>query len=239
MSDTNRPDTRIAGAGTVTGGTYGEVMIAGSGTVSGDMDCTTFKVGGVADVQGALTAQTISVGGSANFTGDVKGGEVVFSGNADVHGAFTAETLKVSGVARFDGSVSAERVEIKGTTKIGGDCQAESFDAQGVFSVGGLLNAGTVSIRLYGGCDAHDIGGETIDVHLATPWVFLPFLGERNLTADSIEGDTIYLENTRAKVVRGANVTIGADCAIDLVEYSGTLTGSAGVVASRKVEPKL
>ena len=78
-----------------------------------------------------------------------------------------------------------------------------------MFSVGGLLNAGTVTIRLYGGCDAHDIGGETIDVRLAQPWVFLPFLGERNLTADSIEGDTIYLENTRAKVVRGANVTIG------------------------------
>jgi cytoskeletal protein CcmA (bactofilin family) len=238
MSDTNRPDTRIAGAGTVTGGTYGEVMIAGSGTVEGDVDCTTFKVGGVADVHGTMTAQNISVSGSANFSGDVKGGEVVFSGNADVHGKLDATTLKISGVARIDGAVSAERVEIKGTTKIAGDCQAESFDAQGVFSVAGLLNAGTVTIKLYGGCDAHDIGGETIDVRLAQPWVFLPFLGERNLTADSIEGDTIYLESTRAKVVRGASVTIGSDCAIDLVEYSGTLTGSAGVVASRKVEPK-
>jgi cytoskeletal protein CcmA (bactofilin family) len=237
MSDTNRPDTRIAGAGTVTGGTYGEVMIAGSGTVQGDVDCTTFKVGGVADVQGTMTAQTISVGGSASFTGDVRGGEVVFSGNADVHGALHADALRISGVARIDGAVSAERVEIRGTTRIGGDCQAESFDAQGVFSVAGLLNAGAVSIRLYGGCDAHDIGGETIDVRLAAPWVFLPFLGERNLTADSIEGDTIYLESTRAKVVRGKNVTIGPDCAIDLVEYTGTLIGTAGVVASRKVEP--
>jgi cytoskeletal protein CcmA (bactofilin family) len=236
MSDTNRPDTRIAGAGTVTGGTYGEVSIAGMGTVAGDVDCTAFKVGGVADVQGDLISQKITVGGTATFTGDVKGTEVVFGGNADVHGALTAETLKISGVSRIDGAVSAQKIDIRGTTKIGGDCQAESFDAQGVFSVGGLLNAGTVSIRLYGGCDAHDIGGETIDVRLAQPWVFLPFLGERNLTADSIEGDTIYLESTRAKVVRGANVTIGPECAIDLVEYTGTLTGSAGVVASRKVE---
>ncbi len=235
MSDTNRPDTRIAGAGTVSGGTYGEVMIAGAGTVRGDVDCLAFKVGGVADVQGTLTAQTITVGGSASFMGDVKGTDVVFSGNADVHGALSAESLKISGVARIDGAVSAPRIDIRGTTKIGGDCEAETFDAQGVFSVGGLLNAGVVTIKLYGGCDAHDIGGETIDVRLAQPWVFLPFMGDRNLTADAIEGDTIYLESTRAKVVRGANVTIGEGCTIDLVEYTGTLTGSAGVVASRKV----
>jgi len=235
MSDTNRPDTRIAGAGTVSGGTYGEVVIAGAGTVRGDVDCLAFKVGGVADVQGTLSAQTITVGGSASFMGDVRGTDVVFSGNADVHGALRADSLKISGVARIDGAVTAPRVEIRGTTKIGDGCEAETFDAQGVFSVGGLLNAGTVTIRLYGGCDAHDIGGETIDVRLASAWTFLPFMGDRNLTADSIEGDTIYLENTRAKVVRGANVTIGAGCTIDLVEYTGTLTGSAGVVASRKV----
>lgn len=236
MSDTTRSDTRIAGAGTVSGGTYGEVTIAGTGTVLGDVDCITFKVGGVGDVQGKLTAQTITVGGSASFMSDVKGVDVTLSGNADVHGALSAETLKISGAARIDGRVDAQTLEIRGTTKIGGDCQAEVFDAQGVFSMGGLLNAGTISIRLYGGCDAHDIGGGTIDVRLAQPWVFLPFLGERNLTADTIEGDTIYLENTRAKVVRGANVTIGPDCSIDLVEYSGTLTGSAGVVSSRKVD---
>ena len=83
-------------------------------------------------------------------------------------------------------------------------------------------------------CSSDLIGGETIDVRLGKPWAFLPFFGDRNLTADTIEGDTIYLENTRAKVVRGANVTIGTDCSIDLVEYSATMTGSAGIVASRK-----
>ncbi len=236
MSDTNRPDSKIAGAGTMTGGVYGEVTIAGAGTVRGDVDCTAFKAGGVADVQGNLTCERITVGGTATFTGDVKGSDVLLGGNADVHGSLSADTLKVTGAAHIDGAVKAQRIDIRGTTKIGGDCQAEVFDAQGVFSVGGLLNAGTVSVRLYGGCDAHDIGGGTIDVRLAQPWVFLPFLGERNLTADSIEGDTVYLESTRAKVVRGANITIGPDCAIDLVEYTGTLTGSAGVVASRKVE---
>jgi cytoskeletal protein CcmA (bactofilin family) len=39
------------------------------------------------------------------------------------------------------------------------------------------------------------------------------------LTSNIIEGDLIYLENTNAKIVRGKNVTIGAGCKIELVEY--------------------
>jgi cytoskeletal protein CcmA (bactofilin family) len=232
----NRTDAKIAGTGTITGGTYGNVTIAGAGNVRGDIDCLAFKVGGMADVTGTVKATSVNVGGTGNFNGDIEGGDVVFNGTADVHGRIAGDLLRIAGTATIDGPVSAQRVEIRGTAKIGGGVEAESFDGQGVFSIGGLLNAGTVTIRLYGGSDARDIGGETIDVRQGKPWSLLPFFGERNLTADTIEGDTVYLENTRAKVVRGANVTIGPDCEIDLVEYTATFTGSAGVRASRKVE---
>jgi cytoskeletal protein CcmA (bactofilin family) len=235
MNDTTRRDTKIAGAGDVAGGMYGVVTIAGAATVRGDIDATVLKVAGTADMQGKVVANSVIVGGNGTFAGDVQASEFTVSGTAEVRGGVGAGVLKVSGAASIAGSVNATNVIIRGTTKIGGDVQAESFDARGVFSVGGLLNAGTITIELYGGCDAHDIGGEKIDVRLAKPWAFLPFFGERNLTADTIEGDTVYLESTRAKVVRGANVEIGPDCSIDLVEYTGTLTGSAGVVASRKV----
>ena len=235
MNDTTRPNTKIAGAGDVTGGVYGDVTIAGAGTVRGDLDANALKVAGTADMQGTVVAKRVVVNGTATFNGDVQTSEFTISGTSDVRGGLGVGVLKVSGACTISGSVNAQRIEIRGTTKIAGDVQAESFEAQGVFSVGGLLNAGTVTIKLYGGCDAHDIGGETIDVRLGSAWAFLPFFGDRNLTADAIEGDTVYLENTRAKVVRGANVTIGPDCQIDLVEYTGTLSGSAGVVASRKV----
>jgi cytoskeletal protein CcmA (bactofilin family) len=165
----------------------------------------------------------------------VQANEFTVNGTADLRAGLGAGSLKVSGSCTVAGSVNAQRMDVRGFVKIGGDVQAEVFESQGVFSVKGLLNAGTVTVKLYGGCDARDIGGETIDIRLGTSWAFLPFLGERNLTADSIEGDKVYLENTRAKVVRGANVEIGPSCEIDLVEYTGTLTGSAGVVASRKV----
>jgi cytoskeletal protein CcmA (bactofilin family) len=237
MNDTTRPNAKIAGAGEVAGGTYGDVTIAGAGTVRGDVDATLLKIAGTADVQGKVVAKTVKVSGAATFYGDVQAGEFTVSGTSEVRAGVGAGLLKIAGVCTITGSVNAQRLVIRGTTKIGGDVQAELFDARGVFSVGGLLNAGTISIELYGGCDAHDIGGEKIDVKLGKPWAFLPFFGDRNLTADTIEGDTIYLENTRAKVVRGANVTIGPDCSIDLVEYSDSLTGSAGIVSSRKVAP--
>jgi len=39
------------------------------------------------------------------------------------------------------------------------------------------------------------------------------------LATESVEGGDIYLEYTKAKVVRGNNVNIGPGCEIDLVEY--------------------
>jgi len=236
MSDTTRPDTKIAGAGDVSGGIYGDVTIAGAGTVRGDIDVTALKIAGSGDMQGKVTAKSVTVNGTATFNGDVQANDMSVNGTTEVRGGLGVQSLKVNGSCTITGSVNAQRIDIRGTSKIGGDVQAEVFDTEGVFSVGGLLNAGTVKIRLYGGCDARDIGGERIDVALGKPWAFLPFFGERNLTADSIEGDTVILENTRAKVVRGADVRIGDGCEIDLVEYTATFVGDAGVKASRKVE---
>jgi cytoskeletal protein CcmA (bactofilin family) len=238
MADPTRPNAKIAGVGDVSGGSYSEVSIAGAGTVLGDIDVTTLRIAGTGNVQGKVVAKSVTVSGNANFASDVQANEFTVSGSSEVLGGVGAGNFKIAGVCTVSGSVNAQKLEIRGTTKIDGDVQAEIFDAQGVFSVGGLLNAGTVKIRLYGGCDAHDIGGEHIDVALGKSWPLLPFFGERNLTADSIEGDIVTLENTRAKVVRGGDVRIGAGCEIDLVEYTGTFVGAEGVKASRKVSPQ-
>ncbi|MNR67595.1 hypothetical protein D3C85_1916860 [compost metagenome] len=57
------------------------------------------------------------------------------------------------------------------------------------------------------------------------------------VTVAVIEGDDIYLENTRAKVVRGNQVVIGPGCEIDLVEYKVLLEKKKGanVKGSRKM----
>jgi len=55
------------------------------------------------------------------------------------------------------------------------------------------------------------------------------------LTAESIEGDRVYLESTQADVVRGREVSIGPSCRIRRVEYSQSLqVDPTAEVAERK-----
>lgn len=68
---------------------------------------------------------------------------------------------------------------------------------------------------------------------------------------ETIEGDDIHLELTRARVVRGNNVSIGSGCDIDLVEYKnnaanvnpvlwiGGLFGALFVFSMIKLIPKI
>jgi hypothetical protein len=44
------------------------------------------------------------------------------------------------------------------------------------------------------------------------------------LEVETIEGEEIDIEGTKADLVRGRNVVIGSGCEIERVEYSGTLT---------------
>ena len=62
-------------------------------------------------------------------------------------------------------------------------------------------------------------------------------MAEKRLTAETIEGDVVWLENTTAKVVRGKNVTVGPGCVVDLVEYAESYTpaGAPQVREARQV----
>ena len=150
--------------------------------------------------------------------------------------------VTIKGNATVGGGVATHEIKILGFMKAGGDCSAETFSAEGAFTIGGLLTADTVDIKLYGPCSAREIGGEKITVR--SPQGFqsitqiFTFWADKKLTAESIEGDDVYLEATNAKVVRGRNVTIGLDCKVDVVEYSDNYSRTDGAMVgeARKVE---
>jgi len=57
-------------------------------------------------------------------------------------------------------------------------------------------------------------------------WRILDFAWPRSsalLTAETVAGDIVHVESTRAGTVRGRRVTIGAGCRIEVVEYSESL----------------
>ena len=233
MADQIRTDIKTAGGGTFTGGTYGDVTFNGSGTINGDVDAITYRVNGAGTANGRVKAQSITVNGTAGFNGEVQANELVVNGDASIRDGAGVGKLVVKGNLSVGGGISAHEVEIRGFLRMGGDCQAETFTGEGGFTVAGLLNAGNIDVTVQAPSSAREIGGERIVVRqpigtLGSLTGLLTIWAEKRLTAQTIEGDVVWLENTTAQVVRGKNVTIGAGCVVQLVEYAESYTPVAG-----------
>lgn len=227
MEEGKRNNLRIAGSGSASGGVFQSVTINGRGEINGDLDCFDIKVSGSAEINGRVKCQTGKVSGGVLMKGDLEADEFKVSGNFDIHGGVVVKEIKISGAVDVKGGLTSEEVEIRGGAKVKGDLQAEVFSAKGTFDIGGLLNAGIIEISLYGPCQAREIGGEKISVKNSGEFrvkrfiksLFLPLDLNNGLTTDTIEGDDIDLEYTKAKVVRGNNINLGPGCDIELVEY--------------------
>lgn len=241
MTDTaTRGDVRVSGAGAIATGTYKTVRVDGSATLVGDIECVSLHVSGAAEGTGTLTAESVVVNGSLGYRGDAKAGSVKVNGTA-TFGSLDVGTLKVAGTLDTT-ALRATEALVQGFLNVPGDCQAERFRADGTFTIDGLLNAGVVEATIYGSCRAREIGGEAVTVRRSRSSirrlvaVFVPAMDDR-LTAETIEGDDVRLEQTTAKAVRGNTVVIGPGCTIDLVEYARecTVSPDAKVTERRKV----
>jgi len=225
-----KTDLKINGTGSTSGGSFNEVVINGVGNVNGNLECFSFKSNGVSNVTGDMKSQSVKVNGTSNMIGNIESDEFKINGSADVRGNIKSKESKVHGELKLTGSLDSEIVELHGGMSVSGDCNAERFASRGGFSISGMLSADEIDIRLHGKCSAKEIGGEKITVKLGNEFTLKRFIKSifpswdlnSKLTADMIEGDDIELEETKAKIVRGNNVTIGRGCEIDLVEYKNT-----------------
>jgi cytoskeletal protein CcmA (bactofilin family) len=150
-----------------------------------------------------------------------------------IAGSMSADKLTIQGHASIGGGFSGEELDVEGYLSVAENCQAETCVMDGGFTINGLLNAGTIQIKLHGSCRAKEIGGDAIRVKKGKNrfWAMpsFPFVSfTPKLTADTIEGDEIYLEATQARIVRGNNVAIGPGCEIERVEYKGVFQQDKG-----------
>lgn len=233
MTDEVRNDIKTAGGGSFSGGTYGDVTFNGSGTINGDVDAITYRVNGAGTNNGRVKSQSIVVNGTANFNGEVQANEVTVNGDGSIRDGAGIGHLTVKGNLSVGGSLAAHQIDLRGFLRVGGDCQAEAMTGEGGFTVTGLLNAGNIDVVVQAPCSAREMGGERIVVRQPTGSIssftgLLTVFAEKRLTADSIEGDVVWLENTTAKVVRGKQVTVGQGCVVDLVEYAESYTPAGG-----------
>ena len=242
MTDESRTDVKINGDGSLSGGTYGAVTVNGAGTINGDIDCVRFTINGAGTSNGRVVAQDITVNGQGTFNGEVQAGSMTVNGDASIRDGVGIGRLAIKGHATVGGSIAAHEVDVRGFLRGAGDCQAEQFSGEGAFTIAGLLSADVIDVKIYGTCSAREIGGEKITIRSPRGFQSITqiftFWAEQRLTADTVEGDDIYLEGVTAKIVRGRNVTIGTECKIDVVEYSDNYSRTDGAVVgeSRKVE---
>lgn len=259
VNQENRSDLKISGSGSAGGGSYNKVKISGSGEVNGHIECNELHTSGASKINGNVKAKEIITSGSARVSGDVETGlmktsgsskiggdvlahEIKSSGSTKIEGNLKTVGIEVSGSAHIGGNVSGEDVKVSGSVVIGGDCQSERFDASGMFSIGGLLNSDEIQVLVHGNCRAKEIGGEKIRIRQSPRDMFgierlikAIFMNKGELSVDTIEGDDIQLQVTRAKIVRGNNITIGEGCDIETVEYTGELNIiNGGIVKERR-----
>lgn len=232
MENKERQNLNLTGNGTAAGGVYNKVKIIGEETINGDLDCIDLKLVGTCDMRGNVKTKTAKLTGTADIKGNLEAAEFTIIGTINIDSDAVVNEFKIYGESKVKGNASVEKAEIFGFLDISGECNTETFIAKGPFKIGGLLNAGNIDIEMYCKCQVKEIGGERISIRRGTDMLikkiiksfYMPkdyYLGQ--LVTDSIEGDDIYLEYVKAKVVRGNNVEIGPGCEIDLIEYMNTI----------------
>lgn len=184
---------------------------------------------------GTIT-DNVTIHGEGDIEGDLDCRKLTVHGRGNMHGSVKADQVRVHGTCDINGQISANEMVIKGHLTVHGDCSAEVFRSDGAFQIDGLLNAGRIEIRQYGPSNVKEIGGEVIIVRRERGFFFNRL---KRLVTDTIEGDDIQLEYTKARIVRGNRVTVGRGCEIELIEYKDGLhtLGDATVADHRRVGP--
>ena len=199
----------IKGSGSSTGGKYNTVLIKGNGKIDGNLDCIHMEIQGRCEVNGNVKAESVKV-----------------NGHTSIKGSLDADKIEIHGESDVDGDLSVDKSIIHGMISVHGNFNAECFNMEGAFTIRGLLNAGELELKLHGPSEAREIGGEEIMIRRNGKVKFtrlrkmiIPLGFNTGLTTDVIEGDEIYLEYTKAKIVRGNNIELGPGCNIKLIEY--------------------
>ncbi len=215
------------------------VTITGTGSING-CNCEVFKASGAAKVKGDMNADEASISGATKVTGNAKVGRLGASGSLKIGGDTEAKSLDLSGATKFNGKVKTDEIDSSGSTKFNGDVEAKDFvssgsmkaknvisdvfTASGGFKISGTLKGEEISLKPAGDCKVNKIEGGDILVETKSSSGVLSGLlssigsGSGTLKSETIKGDDIYLENTRADLVQGDDVKIGPGCKIGRVK---------------------
>jgi cytoskeletal protein CcmA (bactofilin family) len=221
MDKASKHNLIISGIGSSNGGSVHLAKIEGRGRVDGDINCTDFILNGRADIQGSINALTADMTGKATIEGNLR-----------------SDQLRIKGEVTVGGDLIGENIQLNGMISVKGNCETEKFNAIGRLQIG-VLNAGNIQIKLHGNSNIPEIYGKHIQIRKQLGIDFTKLLKMlqialgNNLTAQTIEGDYVYVEYTTAAVVRGTDISIGPGCEIGLVEYKRKFDQNKGSIVNK------
>ena len=201
-----------------------DMNTSGSCNFSGDISTGNLIVSGGSSFGGNVEArEKIAISGGSSFRGNVKCKQLQLSGGSKINGDVEAELIKIRGAADCDGLMNAEEIDI---AYYKASAQYRSGDLTGAIDTYSAILAVKES-------EIGSIGGSKIVIYKRHGEVKkkkfrLPLFSSliKKSTVDtvvvknSVEGDEIALEGVVCPRVSGRVVAIGADCEIELVQYS-------------------
>ncbi|NIK76527.1 cytoskeletal protein CcmA (bactofilin family) [Paenibacillus castaneae] len=222
MNELIRNPLKILGSTTSAGGYYQNVNITGECQFNGDVDCLKMSLTGEARIAGSLRAKEIKITGECVANGGIDG-----------------LSLRGRGELKTTAGLRIDSIKFTGNLDVKGECEAEEIQLSGAFNIDGLLSAENLDVSLYGPSCAMEIGGSRIRIKRSKAGRLLKlmkFKGDVMLKAGLIEGDNIELQHTKADMVRGDHVVIGANCNIGTVEYRDTLEIHKSAIVKHQVK---
>lgn len=226
----------ISGSGHIAAGEYNEkISVSGSGRIDGNIRCVSLTCSGSVRGNGSVTCtEDVRVSGSCHIDNNIVAKSVSASGSVNAGGDIISESdVRISGSIHCGGSLKCANLRCSGGVNIGKGAEAEEIQISGRIRCDGLLNAERIDISLEGGntySRIGSVGGSEIKIHndrnrgkISRMPLLSKLFDATNgtLTVDElVEGDIVAVECVKTPKVVGRIVAIGADCDIDLVQYS-------------------
>ncbi len=235
--DVKTKELKTAGSCRVAGDVKAELMkTAGSCVIEGDVQADEVRIAGTQTVEGALRAKEIISAGSLKVSEDVEAEKFLSRGSFEISGLLSAEEIKIELGGGKVSEIGGTRIEVRRRGRSFWDWRREPrvhiHTRRGPEGLGETLESIFEELGRIGE-EVERAVGEGLGHAFGWP-------GRHEtgyLEADTIEGDEIFLENTRARVVRGKKIQIGEGCEIETVEYSESveIAPGAGVKHQTKV----
>lgn len=209
------------------------VSISGASKIDG-CNCEIFKAAGASKVNGELKADDADVSGATKVNGDVYIGRLDSSGSLKVNGKTEGNELDLSGSSKFKNDVRVDRIDFSGSFKVDGDVECDTLDGSGSIKISETLKGEEIMLKVSGRSKINKIEGGDIAVESEGSGFFFGLGKSGSLNVESVRGDDIYLENTKADEVSGKKVRIGSGCKVTKVKAKELKVHESAKVENKK-----